>query len=115
MLMMRVYTGMRIESLKKGFKRKVLVKVSIAAALLTLVYLLAALYFTNHFFMRTVVNGVNVSLKAYKDVDKIMEAHAKDFALTVIESDGKTEEIRGRDIGFKYKSQNISCRIPCVG
>lgn len=102
---------MRIESLRKGFKRKVLVKISIAAALVTLAYLLAALYFTNHFFMRTVVNGVNISLKAYTDVDKIMETHAKDFVLTVMESDGKTEKITGQEIGLKYKSENSIPKI----
>lgn len=102
---------MRIESLKKGFTRKVLVKVSTIAALVTLAYLLAALYFTNHFFMKTIVNGVDISLKAYADVDKIMEAHVKDFVLTVMESDGKTEEIKGQDIGLKYKIENSIPKI----
>lgn len=101
---------MRIVSVKKGFKRgartEVWKKAALGIALPVLVYLLISLYFTNHFFLRTVINGVNVSLKAHDDVDTVMESHLKNYVLSIVERDGETEEIMGPDIGLKYKEEN---------
>lgn len=97
---------MEIKSLYKDICRKVLVRFLIILTVLILAYLLIALYFNSHFLIGTVINGVNVSLKAYKDVDAIMEEHVNGFILTVTESDGKREEIKGQEIGLKYRKNN---------
>lgn len=102
---------MEIESINKESFKKFLVKLTMAIGFLILAYLLAALYFTNHFFFRTVINGVNVSMKAYADVDKILEEHVSNFDLTIIERDGRTENIKGQEIGLKISAQNNILKI----
>jgi hypothetical protein len=49
-------------------KKQVIEKVIIVIGSIVLIYLLISLYFLKHFFFRTVINGVDVSLKAYDDI-----------------------------------------------
>ncbi len=78
----------------------------IAIASIILVYLLISLYFTNHFFVNTLINGVNVSLKTKDDADRIMRNHMKNYKLQLIERNGKTENITGQEVGLEYNEKN---------
>ncbi len=56
----------------------------------------------NHFFFHTFINGVNVSLKKYKDADDIIRKHLLQYKLEIIDRNGKAEYIYGRDIGLRF-------------
>ena len=47
-----------------------------------------------------------MSLKSYGDIEDIIKSNVKDYKLQLIERNGETEEIIGRDIGMEYNEQN---------
>lgn len=92
---------------KMVFKNEYIENIFILITLIMLIYLLISLYFINHYFFNTVINGIDVSLKAHNDVDDIMRSHMDDYKLVLIERNGEKEEILGQDIGMEYKKNNI--------
>lgn len=93
-------------SVKKFFKSEVTGNIIILIASIVLIYLLISVYFANHFFFNTVINGVDVSLKAHDNVDNIIRSYIKDYKLQLIERNGEVEEIIGQDIGMQYNEKN---------
>ncbi len=90
---------------KRGVKGNTIIVI----ASIILLYLLISLYFTKHFFMSTVINGVDVSFKTQDDVDRIMRNHVKNYKLKLMERNGQIEEITGQEIGLEYNEKyNIS-------
>ena len=80
-------------------------------ASIVLIYLLVSIYFVNHFFFSTVINGVNVSLKAHADAEDIIRSYIKDYKLQLIERNGEIEEITGQNIGMQYNEKNSISKI----
>ena len=89
------------EKMKTLSKRGIIGNTIIVIASVILIYLLVSLYFTNHFYISTVINGVNVSLKANDDVDRIMRNYVKDYKLQLIERNGEIENITGQEVGLE--------------
>ena len=75
-------------------------------ALLVLLYLAISIFFVNHFFFNTIINGVDVSLKPHAVAEKIIKSKVKEYKLLIIERDGETEEIMGQEIAMKYNEKN---------
>jgi lipoprotein-anchoring transpeptidase ErfK/SrfK len=93
-------------NIRKVFRSKQTGNVIILISSVTLVYLLISIYFTNHFFFNTVINGVDVSLKKYDKVDDIIRVFVKEYELQLIERKGEIEEISGQDIEMQYNEKN---------
>ncbi|MCY6356683.1 peptidoglycan binding domain-containing protein [Clostridium sp. ZS2-4] len=93
-------------NIKKLFKINDRGNSIILMASILLLYLLISVYFTNHFFFNTAINGADVSLKACADADDIIRSHIKDYKLQLIERSGEVEDIIGRDIGVQYNEKN---------
>lgn len=93
-------------NIRNIFKTKKAGNILIIIGIIFLLYLLISIYFTSHFFFNTVVNGVDLSLKSYKETDKIINNYIKDYKLTLIERNKEIEEIRGQDIEMNYKKNN---------
>ncbi|WP_019849964.1 L,D-transpeptidase family protein [Desulfitobacterium sp. PCE1] len=91
---------------KKIFKNKVPESILIPVFFIVLIYLLFLLYFVNHFFFNTVINGVDLSCKAHKDTDHVVRNYVKNYKLQLIERDGETEEITGQAIQMQYNKDN---------
>ncbi|MEA4848008.1 MAG: peptidoglycan binding domain-containing protein [Clostridiaceae bacterium] len=96
---------------KKLLKGKSAGNAKIITASAALIYLFISLYFMNHFFFNTVINGADVSLKAHKVAEGIFISYVKDYRLQLTERYGKTEEITGRDIGMRYNRENSLYKI----
>jgi hypothetical protein len=94
------------EKMKALSKRGIIGNTIIVIASVILIYLLVSLYFTNHFYISTVINGVNVSLKANDDVDRIMRNYVKDYKLQLIERNGEIENITGQEVGLEYRGED---------
>lgn len=75
------------------------------------IYLLISIYFINHTFFGTSINGVDISLKARDEIDDAIRSFVKDYELKLIERDGKSEVITGQNIGMEYSNKNISAKI----
>lgn len=79
--------------------------VIILLILVAVLYLLISLYFMNHCFFNTIINGVDVSLKAYGDVDEIIRSTVKGYKVLLLERDGRIEELAGQDIDLRYNDR----------
>ncbi|MFL0266862.1 L,D-transpeptidase family protein [Candidatus Clostridium radicumherbarum] len=97
---------MRIINVKELFKNEISGKVIIVLASIVLIYILISVYFANHFFFNTKINGVDVSLKSYGKTGNTIKSYIKDYQLKLIEREGETEEIIGQDTGIKYNEEN---------
>jgi len=93
-------------NIKKFFKIEFNKKIIIFIVSTLIIYLLISLYFANHYFFNTEINGINISLKTHGDVDNVIKSYIKDYKLKLIERDGETEEILGQDIGLQYNENN---------
>lgn len=89
---------------KKSIRKTIII---IASAIL--VYLLITIYFTNHYFLHTFVNGVDVSLKSHEKAEAAIRNYIKDYKLLLIERSDETEAIKGQDIGMQY---NVNRGLP---
>ncbi len=52
------------------------------------------------FFPSTRINGIDASHKTVEEMEKLISAAVEDYTLTIKEKGGKTEEIKGVDIGL---------------
>ena len=102
---------MKSVDVKKLFKSKGIGDVIIVIALILLIYLLISVYFAKHTFFNTVINGVDVSLKAKEDIEDIARSYVKDYKLQLVERNGEIEEIIGRDIGMEYNVKNSTDKV----
>lgn len=91
-------------------KRKV-EKIIIIVASFVFIYLLISLYFTNHFFFHTEINGINVSLKSCNKTENYVRNYIKDYKLILIERNGEREEIIGQEIEMQYNKTDCFSQI----
>jgi hypothetical protein len=75
------------------------------------IYLLISLYFINHFFFHTEINGVDVSLKAHDDASSIITNFIKNYELQLIERNGEVEVITSQDIGLRQNKSNMLSQV----
>jgi len=97
---------MKNVDIKKLFKNKTTGNFIIFIASILLIYSLISLYFSKHSFFNTVINGVDVSLKAHEDLEDIIRSNVKNYKLQLAVRNGEIEEIIGRDIGMEYNEKN---------
>jgi hypothetical protein len=93
-------------NIKKLIYRRKTGNIIIFVASMVLIYLIASIYFTKHFFFNTVINGVDVSLKPHDKAKDIICSYIIDYKLQLIERKGEIEEILGQDIGMQYNERN---------
>lgn len=89
-------------SKKSGKVVKIVVGAVVGVA--AVVYLGFSVYFMNHFYFNTKINGVNFSGKSVSAVESYMKSQVDGYVLTVKESDGTEEKIAGTDISLAYKA-----------
>ena len=82
-------------------KKAGIIAASVLGALI-LIYLGFALYFNSHFMFFTEINGQDFSMKSVGQVEEYMKKQVADYVLTLEESDGGTETVKGSDISLEY-------------
>lgn len=85
---------------KRKIKRNLFIIISSSIG----IYLLISLYFFNHFFFQTEINGINVSLKAHRNLSSIISEYIKKYELLLIEGNGETELITSHNIEMQYNN-----------
>ena len=75
------------------------------------IYLLISLYFINHFYIHTEINGVNVSLKAHDHISTTIGRFIKNYELQLIERNGETEIITSQNIDMQYNKGNTISQV----
>lgn len=95
---------------KSNFKQKFMNRISrnilITLLSIVLIYVMISIYFINHYFFNTVINGMDFSLKAHRETDTIVRNYINDYKLLLIERNGETEELTGQAIKMQYNKEN---------
>lgn len=91
-----------ITGIEKSKHNKIAVGAIVSICTLLIVYLGTAIYFMNHFYFGSKINGVDVSGKKVEKVKQQMAAELQAYTLKIKERDNKIEEIKGAQIGLKY-------------
>ncbi|MDF2678191.1 MAG: hypothetical protein K0Q97_2534 [Bacillota bacterium] len=100
--------GINIKGIFKiEFKKNIIILITS----INIIYLIISLYFVNHYFLNTEINGIDVSLKSYSDIDKIFIDYINEYELHLIERNGETEKITAKDIGMQYNKKNSIYKI----
>lgn len=88
----------------KNERNKIITGITIFICTLFATYFGISLYFTNHFYYGSEINQINVSWKTIDQVKDQMASRIKSYTLTLKERGGKSEIIRGIDIGLILSS-----------
>lgn len=88
----------------KKYNKAVTATIVTLGSLLSL-YLGVTVYFINHFYFGSEINCISVSAKSVQEVELMMSCELQQYTLTLNERAGKSEQIRGMDVGLKYPSQ----------
>lgn len=65
-------------------------------------YIIGSIYFKNHFFFRTYIDGINISCKTPDEAKGLIYENVKDFRLKVCGRNDITDEIMSKDIQLEY-------------
>lgn len=73
-----------------------------------LAYLAASVYFMEHFFLGTAVNGENVEFQTVKQVNSLILEQAEGYGLTLLERGGKEESVTAQQLGMSFsETENV--------
>jgi lipoprotein-anchoring transpeptidase ErfK/SrfK len=87
-------------------RKKVLLALGISAGILVCTYLGVSIFFINHFYNGTKINGVDFSVKRADEAEKYFEKQISEYALEINPKTGKKEKITGAEIEMKYKKSD---------
>lgn len=73
-----------------------------------LAYLAASVYFMEHFFLGTAVNGENVEFQTVKQVNSLILEQAEGYGLTLLERGGTEESMTAQQLGMSFsETENV--------
>ncbi len=82
-------------------KKKVLLIAGIVLGVLAVIYIGFSVFFMNHFYFRTTMNGMPVSGCSVAKVQEKTKASVDSYSLSIIDRDGNEDTIKGQDISLK--------------
>lgn len=88
-------------------RSKILPGVIISLCALIIIYLGLTMYFKNHFYFGSVINGNNIAGKTVGEVEKDLSSKIDTYTLKLEERGDVTEQIKATDIGLKYDADKI--------
>lgn len=95
---------MVITEKEKNKCNKIVIGIIISLCSLLAIYFGMAIYFMDHFYFGSEINGINVSGKTIEEVKAQMATGLQAYTLNLKERCSKSEQIRSSDIGLKYNS-----------
>ncbi|WP_242876031.1 L,D-transpeptidase family protein [Cellulosilyticum sp. I15G10I2] len=88
---------------KRIYKMLIAGIISVSCTLI-IFYLGMTVYFINHFYFGSEINGINVSGKSVEAVEELMMSDLQNYRLDLKERGGKSEQIKAGDVGLSYES-----------
>lgn len=91
----------------KGMKKSTKIVLSIFTIVILLViaiYLGVSVYFNNHFFPGSMINGIDASSKTVEEVERLIATDVQDYTITITQKGDKAERIDGALMSFEYVS-----------
>ena len=95
---------------KKGTAGRVIRNIFLSLLILVLlvaagVYIYGMLYFKDHFFLHTMINGFDASQLTVEEVEEKVADRIADYRLEIGERGGNTETITAEQINYHYVSK----------
>ncbi|MFT5874363.1 MAG: hypothetical protein ACI8WT_003324 [Clostridium sp.] len=90
---------LKIQTLKLNNSIKAII---ISFFIFLILYLGMTIYFSTHFYFRSVINNINASGKTVEQLDKAILSKGKTYTLELVERNGVKEQITANDIELKY-------------
>ncbi|WP_138205042.1 L,D-transpeptidase family protein [Haloimpatiens lingqiaonensis] len=90
---------------QKRKRKSFILPISISVGII-IIYLSMALFFKNHFYFKTTINGIKASGKTVEEVIGQIEADVKNYTLQLNGRNGVTEKISAKDFSLKYNSND---------
>ena len=87
--------------------KKTAIGIIIALCILLCIYLGMSVYFMNHFYYGSEINGIKISSKSVKDAEAVLTSELQKYTLTLKERGGKSEQIKAFDVGVRYPSETV--------
>jgi len=87
---------------------KVLKGIIISFCTLIVIYLGLSIYFSNHFYFGSKINGINVAGKTVEEADEKISSVIDEYTLELVERGDIKEQIQAVDIGLKYNPEGKS-------
>lgn len=85
---------------EKALKRTPLFVIIGFVSLLVLLYIVMALYYNTHFYMNTVINGVDTSNMTLEEAEDVIQEQFKTYTLTLKGRNDLNSRISGRDFNI---------------
>lgn len=92
--------------MKDKYKVKYLKNIGIILFIIMIIYFALSLYFINHFYFGTEINGVDISCKNIDYANRKFSNEIESYKLELKERDGTVEYIYSKDINLKYTPEN---------
>ncbi|MFA6940491.1 MAG: peptidoglycan binding domain-containing protein [Clostridiaceae bacterium] len=90
-------------------KRNKFIKYSIISlSVMLIIYFGMSMYFRNHFYFGSVINGINATGKTVEELDKELSAKITSYTLELDERENVREQIKASEIGLKYDGEEKS-------
>lgn len=93
---------MKKDIIKKFTNNKILLGITGFIVTLVVIYLCVSMYFINHFYFKTKINGVNASCKTVSEVEEELSHGADSYSLELIGRNDIDAKITASDIDLKY-------------
>lgn len=94
-----------VESINKHSKYKTLLTgLIIALSTLLFYYLVISMFFINHFYIGTIINGTNVSCRSVKATEMMMTSDLNAYTLKLVEREGMSETISAGEVNLEYET-----------
>ncbi len=85
---------------KGGIKKSIIIIASAAAALIAAVYFWGVWFYGTHFFFGTEIGSFNCSNMTVDEAKEQIKNDIENYGFTFYEKDGKTEVVKGKEIGL---------------
>lgn len=87
-------------------KRKIFIAVGSVLGTFCLVYFGIAMYFFNHFYINTEINGKDFSGKSVSAAEAYIKDQVRNYELTITEQNNVSDVIKGTEISLDYKENS---------
>ncbi|MDS0524512.1 L,D-transpeptidase/peptidoglycan binding protein [Clostridium sp. SHJSY1] len=95
----------------KGKLSKKMKGIIIGLCILLVIYIGFSVYFRNHFYFGSTINGINVSGKSVEAADEKISSQIESYTLELEERGDVKENIKASDIGLNYNSNGNTQKI----
>jgi len=87
---------------------KIIKGIIVSFCAVMVIYLGLSIYFSNHFYFGSEINGINVSGKTVMQADEVISSQINQYKLELTERGDIKEQIQATDIGLAYNPEGKS-------